>query len=87
MYSNNIITPHIILLIDVYFHVLFLLYIFQILKYYLSVLLGLMCEIQMKEDGGRLRTLGGRVHCYCLCIDTVMISNFMVAWPSVATQG
>ena len=45
-----------------------------------------MGEIQMKEDGGRLGIVGGRVHCYCLCIDTVHASYFVVAWPGVVTQ-
>jgi hypothetical protein len=45
-----------------------------------------MCETQMKEEGGRLRIVGGGDRCYCLCIDTVLSSNLMVARSGVATR-
>lgn len=87
MYRTNIITCHVFfLLIDVYILTVFLSYIFQILEYYLSVRLSCMCETQMKEEGGRLRIVGGGVRCYCLCIATVLASNRMEACCGVATQ-
>jgi len=88
MYRTNIITLHVILLIDVYIVTVCLSYIFQILEYYLSVLLSCMCETQMKEEGGRVRIVGGGVRCYCLYIDTVLASNLKsgLVWCGVATQ-
>ena len=74
MYRTNIITHHVILLIDAYILTVFLSYIFQILEYYLSVLLSCMCETQMKGERGRVRIMGGGVRCYCLCIDTDLAS-------------
>jgi len=59
MYRTNIITCHVILLVDVYIRTVFLSYIFQILEYYWSVLLSCMRETQMKEEGGRVRIVGG----------------------------
>lgn len=88
MYRTNIITCHVILLIDVYILTVFLSYIFQILEYYLSVLLSCVCETQMKEEGGRVRIVGVGVCCYCLGIDTVLASNLNggLVWCGVATQ-
>ena len=83
MYRTNIITLHVILLIDVYIVTVCLSYIFQILEYYLSVLLSCMCETQMKEEGGRVRIVGGGVAVIVFTLTLFLLQTLRVAWCGV----